>query len=69
MLERTLRTDRTAVTSVLPASTPAGDGKGAVTAEPPTASSRCCRYLTAGDYWFDDSGAQGGDGSDSRLHT
>ncbi|WP_030958875.1 hypothetical protein [Streptomyces sp. NRRL S-378] len=69
MLERTLRKDRTAAALVLPADTPAQGGKRAVTAEPPTGNSRSSRYLAAGDYWFDNDSAQGGEGPHSRLHS
>ncbi|MFD8411036.1 MULTISPECIES: hypothetical protein [unclassified Streptomyces] len=68
MLERTLRKDRTAVTTVLPAGAPAEDRNRAVTAEPPPENSRSSRYLAAGDYWFNDDSAQDGEGANSRLH-
>ncbi|MGW2587146.1 isoamylase early set domain-containing protein [Streptomyces virginiae] len=69
MLERTLRTDRTAVTSALPASTPAEDGKRAPAAEPSPENIPSSRHLAAGDYWFDNDSAQDGKGPNSRLHT
>ncbi|MGW6577673.1 hypothetical protein ACWGAN_36640 [Streptomyces sp. NPDC054945] len=68
MLERTLRTDRTAV-SLAPPVSAAEAGKGEVTAGPPPEYSRSHRYLAAGDYWFNNDSAQAGRNPDSHLHT
>ncbi|NXY95435.1 isoamylase early set domain-containing protein [Streptomyces sp. BR123] len=46
-----------------------GDGMRAVTVSLPSHSSHSFRYLAAGDYWFDDEGADAHDGTNSRLHT
>ncbi|WP_405427667.1 hypothetical protein [Streptomyces erythrochromogenes] len=67
MLERTLRTDRTAV-SLAPPAGAAEAGKREVAAGPPPENSRSHRYLAAGDYWFNNDGAQAGRNPDS-LHT
>ncbi|MFE5517295.1 hypothetical protein ACFQ9Q_06100 [Streptomyces virginiae] len=48
---------------------PRKDGKRAVTVELPAESTQSCRYLAAGDYWFNDESADDRDGANSRLQT
>ncbi|MEV7614183.1 isoamylase early set domain-containing protein [Streptomyces sp. NPDC089799] len=46
-----------------------GDGTRAVCVTLPAHATHAFRYLAAGDYWFDDEGADSHDGTNSRLHT
>ncbi|MFF2195394.1 isoamylase early set domain-containing protein [Streptomyces sp. NPDC058157] len=48
---------------------PRGDGTRAASVTLPAHTSHGFRYLAAGDYWFDESDADGHDGTNSRLHT
>ncbi|MFF5703257.1 isoamylase early set domain-containing protein [Streptomyces sp. NPDC012794] len=48
---------------------PRPDGRRAVTVELPAKGTHAFRYLAAGDYWFNDEGADGHDGANSRLRT
>lgn len=48
---------------------PRPDGTRAVTVALPAEVTHAFRYLAAGDYWFNDAGADGHDGANSRLHT
>ncbi len=45
------------------------DGMRAVSATMPADSQVHFRYLAHGDYWFDDAGADGHDGTNGYLHT
>ncbi|MER7730074.1 hypothetical protein ABTX80_04260 [Streptomyces erythrochromogenes] len=67
MLERTLRTNCTAVAFALPVGTPAENGKRAVAAGPHPENISSCRYLAAGDYWFNDDSAPDGEGTNRGL--
>ncbi|MFJ5811128.1 isoamylase early set domain-containing protein [Streptomyces sp. NPDC093093] len=49
--------------------TPRKDGNRAVTVALPAKRAHSFRYLAAGDYWFNDEGADARDGANSRLHT
>ncbi|MEU9233922.1 hypothetical protein [Streptomyces subrutilus] len=48
---------------------PGGDDAGAAGAFLPTDGRRSCRYLAAGDYWFDDERPGHHDGAPSRRQT
>ncbi|MDH6544985.1 isoamylase early set domain-containing protein [Streptomyces lavendulae] len=48
---------------------PRRDGMRAVTVALPEKSEHSFRYLAAGDYWFNDEGADDHDGTNSRLRT
>ncbi|WP_420078741.1 isoamylase early set domain-containing protein [Streptomyces sp. JL4002] len=48
---------------------PRRDGRRAVTVALPRESTHAFRYLAAGDYWFDDEGADALDGSNGLPHT
>ncbi|MDJ0385613.1 isoamylase early set domain-containing protein [Streptomyces sp. G-G2] len=48
---------------------PRDDGTRAVTVALPTKGTHTFRYLAAGDYWFNDEGADGHDGQNCRLST
>ena len=48
---------------------PRADGTRAVTVALPAKTSHNFRYLAAGDYWFNDEGADGHEGPNSRLDT
>ncbi|MER7958194.1 isoamylase early set domain-containing protein [Streptomyces sp. NPDC096030] len=48
---------------------PRKDGNRAVTVALPGGAEHSFRYLAAGDYWFNEEGADGHDGVNSRLRT
>ncbi|MET9319393.1 hypothetical protein ABZX75_04225 [Streptomyces sp. NPDC003038] len=48
---------------------PRDDGMRAVTVAVAPKTVQSFRYLAAGDVWFDEEGADGHDGTNSRLHT
>ncbi|MFD9304810.1 isoamylase early set domain-containing protein [Streptomyces sp. NPDC060048] len=48
---------------------PRPDGTRAVTVALPAKVTHTFRYLAAGDYWFNDEGADGREGPNSCLHT
>ncbi|MDH6137863.1 1,4-alpha-glucan branching enzyme [Kitasatospora sp. MAA4] len=45
------------------------NGTRSVTVALPADERVCFRYLAHGDYWFDDEGADGHDGTNGYLHT
>ncbi|MFF9980416.1 isoamylase early set domain-containing protein [Streptomyces erythrochromogenes] len=49
--------------------TPRSDGTRAVTVALPGKTEHSFRYLAAGDYWFDEPGADSHDGLNSRVRT